>query len=291
LGTILRFFCFFLSFAAVTGLAHAAVDPSYLSLDLSGDEDGNHEHHLDVDLALPEGARFYMALGRADNEDDDTVVETRSQLVGIGTDPIKTFSMGGEFEHWGNEDYLESDTMRLSIGLNRPRWSLLLRPQWRKLTLYADPISALCLLYPRFCTDKLKVASHALGIDFSYFSDGPWGLSLGYIRHHYDWDVTKLEQYPGLAAAIFASSTLDLAYGFVDTRTRLGAYYDFPWATFSYRHSRSVSKVDSLVTTVDTFELAKDITAHWRGRLSIGSQHSDGSNSLGFLGTGLTFSW
>lgn len=267
------------------GFVHAADDPSYISLDWSSDKNGNHENYVDLDLALPKHGRFYLSTSRAYNEDENVGVETRSVLLGLGSDPLKSFSIGGEVEHWGNKDYLESDTVRFSFSFNQPAWSLMFRPQWRTITLYTDPAIPCAL-----CPPKVEIGSNGLAIDGRYFSNGPWGLSLGYTRHNYDRDVTALARYP-ILELVFSPSTLDLAYGFQDYRTSFGAYYDFKKVTLTFNQTKSVSKVDGLATYVSTLGVSASLMKNLRGRISVGSQRTEDDDPLGFVGTGLTFSW
>lgn len=269
------------------GLVHAGDEPAYLSLDWSSDKDGNHENYLDLDLPLPGLARFYLTTSRAFNDDEIISLETRSVLVGVGSDPLESFSAGGEVAHWGNEDFVETDTVRFSFSFNQPSWSLMLRPQWRRIYLYTDPTFP-CPL----CPSKLDFTSVGLAVDGRYFTDGPWSVSLGFTRHDYDWDVTRLDKYPEAAINWFSFSTLDLAYGLQDYRSSLGVYYDdFDSVSFSFNHTKSVSKVDGLATYVNTFGLSGDILKNLSGRISLGSQRTGDGDPHGFIGTGLTFSW
>ena len=265
----------------------AVADPSYLGAELGADEDGGSNTYVDLDLALPENARLLLAAGESRNPGDAADITTRSYLIGFGSDPLAPFSAGVEFEHWGDEGALVSDTWRLNLDLNGEQWALNVRLQERTHTLYTDPVIPCPACQPHY-----EVESTAVAVDAAYFSEGPWSFNLGYMEHDYDRDVSNFARYPRFFQALFTPATLDLANGFQDYQASLGVSYAQAWGALNYDWLKSVSKVDGAVTYVNTASLSMPLSEQWRLRLHAGWQvDEDTDDSLAFGGLGLTYNW
>lgn len=275
--------------AALSGLAQAqgVADPSYLGVELGSDEDGGSNTYVDLDLTLPANARLRLSTAESRTAGKSSDITTRSYLVGVASDPLALFSAGVEFEHWGDEGDLVSDTWRLDLGLNGERWAFHVRPQRRTHTLYTDP-AVPCAV----CPARIEVESRGVAVDAAYFSEGPWSANAGYAKHDYDDKLSGITTHPRLANLLFTPTTLNLANGFQDYQVSLGVSYAESWGVAAYDWVKSVSKLDGAVTYVNTASFSRSLAEQWRLRLSAGWQVAEDSNdSLAFGGLGLTYSW
>ena len=267
--------------------AQSDVLPSVVSFEGGGDAEGSRDHYFDVDYGLSAGSRLILSFGSNRSAAQDDPITTRSTLLGFRTDPMARLSAGVDLEHWGEEDTLVTDTLRLVMEMNLEQWSFSLRPQWRTLTFTTDCIA---VLLPN-CDPEAKVKSTGSAFDVSYYTDGPWSFSMGFARHRYDKEVEALAQYPWFQL-VFSAATLDLATGLEDRRSTFGVTYVKGDSLWGMSWLKSVSKLTGDASVVNTLRYSTDLNAQWRLRLRLGSQAlEDGSGRVGFSGVGLAYSW
>ncbi len=265
----------------------AAALPSVLSFGGGGDANGSRDQYLDLDAGLVGDGRLLLSLARNRSAGQDNPITTDTALLGLRTDPLADLSVGVDLERWGEEDRLIADTLRVVAEFNLRYWQVSLRPQWRTLTFTTDCVA---LLLPR-CNAEEEVKSRGLGLDVSYFTEGPWSFSLGLARHEYDREIQALAQYP-VFELIFSAATLDLSAGLEERRSSLGVSYFSDGHLWSVSWLKSVSAVTGDATLIGTLRFSTDLSAHWRLRLNLGSQGLEGSNErVGFAGAGLAYSW
>ena len=252
-----------------------------------GDANGSKDSYLDLDYSLPSGYRLLFSAGSNRSDSQDNPITTKSSLLGFRSDPLKKFSAGVDLEHWGDKDSLTTDTVRLVLDVGTDNWLFSLRPQWRTLTFTTDCIA----LIIANCKPEEQVKSSGTAIDINYFTDGPWGFSLGYAKHDYDRKVEALWQYP-VFQLVFSAATLDLAAGLEDYRNSLGVSYASTSSLWSFTHLKTVSRVSAATTFVTTLRFSTDINEHWRLRLRAGKQvNEDKTDQVGFAGAGFAYTW
>jgi hypothetical protein len=261
--------------------------PSMIAVEVGGDAEGGRDRYLDLDYGLRNGTRLLLSLGSTSSDEEPEEIITGSGLLGFRTDPLLPWSGGAELEHWGKKGVLTTDTLRLVVDFNATHWALSLRPQWRKLTFYSNCIP---LLQP-LCKPEYEVGSNGLAIDLGYYSDGPWGVSLGVAHHNYDRDVSGLSQYPAFQL-IFSADTLDLATSLEDHRVTLSASYVEGANAWLLSRLHSVSAVDSVESVATSLRYSRDLDAQWRLRLRAGWQNiADSEDRVGFGGVGIAYQW
>lgn len=267
--------------------AQSDVLPSVVSFEAGGDSEGSRDHYFDVDYGLSTGSRLILSFGSNRSSAQDDPITTRSTLLGFRTDPTAHLSAGLDLEHWGAEDTLVTDTLRLVMEMNLSQWSFSLRPQWRTLTFTTDCIVR---LLPN-CDPEEKVKSTGSAFDVSYYTDGPWSFSMGFANHQYDRKVEALAQYPWFQL-VFSAATLDLATGLEDRRGSFAVAYANGDSLWGVSWLKSISKLTGDASVVNTLRYSTNLNAQWRLRLRLGSQSlEDGSGRVGFSGVGLAYSW
>ena len=272
---------------AGTGL-RAEPLPSLLTVEGGGDSEGSSDSYLSLDYGLPAGARLLVSLAGNRNDSQYNAITTHTTRVGVSSNPLDKLSAGVELEHWGQEDVLVTDTLRIVMESSLDNWLFSLRPEWATLTLTTDCIA----LIIANCKPEEKVHSSGVAIDINYFTDGPWGFSIGYASHSYDRHIEALDKYP-VFQLVFSAATLDLAAGVEDSRSRVGVSYATTHSLWGLSHLRSVAKVGGSESLVTTLRFSTDITKQWRLRLRAGNQHyaDNSADRVGFAGAGLSYSW
>lgn len=261
--------------------------PSAIYFEGGGDSEGSRDYYLDLDYGFSTGARLLLSSGANRSAAQDDPITTRSVSLGFRTDPLARLGAGVDLEHWGKEDTLVTDTLRLVMEMNLAQWSFSLRPQWRTLTFSTDCIAR---LLPN-CDPEAEVKSTGSAFDVSYFTDGPWSFSLGFAKHDYDKQVEALAQYPWFQL-VFSAATLDLATGLEERRGSFTVAYASADSLWGVSWLKSVSKLTGDASLVSTLRYSTDLNENWRLRLRIGSQSlEDGSGRVGFSGIGLAYSW
>ena len=258
--------------------------PNVISLDTSRDASGGRDAYLDLDLRIHRGARFMATLGSSRFDGQDREVVTRTRIVGVRSDPLHTVGAGVEFEDWGEEGSVIIRSWRATLDVNTEHWYAAFRPQRREYTLYTQ---ARCLRCPATATGRAGSVSLELG----YYSDGPWGLSLGYTRHNYDFDVRRVVALLQVER-VFSSATRDLASSFEDSRSSFSVSYGGASYLWSLTHIKSLSKVDGAETRFTTLRVSTDLNDHWRLNARLGRQRLSGTDqTAAFAGAGLAYSW
>ncbi len=258
--------------------------PDLIALDVSGDTRSGRDAYLDLDLGLGGGARFMATLGNSRFDSDERAVITRTRIIGIRSDPLRTVGVGLEFEDWGEEGSLIIRSWRALLDVNTEHWFAAVRPQRREYTLH---IQAQC----RRCPATETVRSSSVTLELGYYSDGPWAVNLGYTRHDYDFDVRRA------ASALqreffFSAATRDLAGGFEDTRRSVSVSYATERNLWSVTQVKSISKIDGAETQFTTLRGSFRLDAHWRMNARLGRQRLAGSDQgVAFAGAGVAYSW
>lgn len=267
------------------GVSHAGELPSVVSLEWGGDDYGNRDSYLSLDYAFPGEQRLLFSAGSTRSVSEDNPLTTKNSLLGLRSDPLRNFSGGVDFEHWGDEDALTTDTFRLVFEFNLEQWLISIRPQWRTLTFVTDCVA------PINCDTEEKVRSTGTAIDVNYFSNGPWSLSLGYAKHDYNRKVEALYQYP-VFDLIFSARTMDLAAGIEDYRNSIGVSYFASNSLWGLSRIKTVSKVSAVTTIITTLSFSTDINENWRLLLRAGNQtNEDKTDRIGFGSAGFSYSW
>ena len=271
--------------SAALSTTQSDVLPSVISFEGGGDSEGSRYHYFDVDYGFSSGSRLLLSFGANRSAAQDDSITTRSTLLGFRTDPLKRLSAGVDLEHWGEEDTLVTDTLRLLMEMNLAQWSFSLRPQWRTLTFFPDCMTFVSL------DCEVEVKSTGTAFDVNYYTDGPWSFSMGFANHQYDKNIEALAQYP-IFQFIFSAATLDLATGLEDRRSSFAVFYASGDSLWGISWLKSVSKLTGDASVVSTLRYSTDLNAQWRLRLRLGRQAlEDGSGRVVFSGVGLAYSW
>jgi len=269
-------------------MAQAESLPSTISFSAGGDSGGSRDRYFDLDYAFGEDSRLLLSTSSNRSDRQDNPITTRSILLGFRSDPLAPISMGIDLERWGEKGSLEIETLRTVVDVNTQSWQFSLRPQWRTLTFSTDCVT---IIRPR-CQPEVEVKSSGLAFDVSYYTDGPWSFSLGFVRHQYDKEVEALATDPRMQY-VFSAATLSLSSGLEDRRDSVGiSYYSDTGNLWSYSWFKSVSKVTGEASLINTLRFSTNLSEQWRLRLRMGRQTlEDGSSPVGFAGAGLGYSW
>ena len=271
----------------VSVVAQADGLSSVLSFEGGGDAQGSRDQYLDLDYAFVGYSRLLASVAHNRSGSQNNPITTRSVLLGFRTDPLEPLSIGMDLESWGKKGSLETDTLRMVMDVSLQHWQFSLRPQWRTLTFSTDCVRVI----RRFCRPEEEVKSTGMAFDVSYYTDGPWSFSLGFARHQYDRDVELLALEQRLEF-VFSAATLELSSGLEDRRNSIAVFYFSGDALWSFSWLKSISRVTSEASFVQTLRFSTDLSEQWRLRLRVGNQTlENGRDPVVFAGAGLAYSW
>ncbi len=264
----------------------APLFPSTLTLQLLGDNGGQRDLYLALDLSLPRDLRLQLEGGvlRGGANPDDTC----SMRVGFGTDPAGDFSTTGYYFNRNQSGAFVIHGAGAELVVYHRDWMLSLIPEFRTITLYTTE-----LVHRRRAVEKVELNSQGVEFGVAYFGLSDWGLSLYHRFDDYSEDLNRLARYPRLAELLFSQGALNLAWGLDSSRTRFTATRYL--ASSPVALGLSVSNSHSAVVGSDylsaTLNLDWEFDPHWALSTSLGSADGGGGYRNAYLSMALLYQW
>jgi len=263
---------------------------SVLSSDYSQDSSGGQGLYLNASLAVGLHQRLTLGLG----ENNQTLAASREQLetsiyhVGYAVETDRNIALGLEYERWGEEGVLITDTLRFSVVWDLPDWSFTLAPQRREIELSTRCNERLLQLTGE-CKKLPSLFSNGLALGIDYLGIEQWFFSIGYLINRYSEDL--------VAAKRNTKSRIVLAYlnqlQSVTDRSQLilGASYFVDTSTLGISWQRNESDMDASLTYATTLFFSADVFNHWSITLSLGQQINVDDSTTEYIGGGLNYYW
>jgi len=258
--------------------------PSVISASASLDDSDSGSFYLDSDLALPAGLRFSVGGGNNANSATRIDVKTQSYHAGLASNPLDVFAMGFDFEHWGEDNALLSDTWRVDFSLNFDSWALRLSPARSTITGFTRD-TTLVSIPPQF-----EIDSNRYEASFSYFSPSDWNVTAGYTYINYSRDVTKVTTSLRVAA-LLSPQTLQLISVLDKRRYLFSIGYSIGDDQTGLDLSRTESALDaSHYTTLSVF-YSKPFATRWAADVTLGQQRANYGDKFNFINLVLNYFW
>lgn len=254
--------------------------PSVVSASASIDNSDSSSFYFDSDLALPGSLRLGAGGGNNANAASRIDVKTTSYHASLATDPLKDVALGIDYEHWGEDNALLSDTWRVDFTVNLADWSLRFSPARSTITGYT-----VLRAYPQFDLDSDR---YDAGI--SYFSPSDWYVTAGYTYYNYSRDVSKVTTSLR-AAALLSPATLQLLSVLDQRRYSFGIGYNLADDQIGVDWSRTESALDASHYTTLSLFYSKPFLLNWAADISIGQQHASYGDTLSFANLVLNYFW
>ena len=264
----------------------SSFSPSILSVEVFGDDSGQKNFYLSLDLALSSGMR--LGLEGELLQGGENIEDTTSLGVGVGSDPEKDFSVALQYRYRKQREAFVTERLGVDFVLFRGDWMLSFAPGLRHITLFTTELAR-----RRRSIAELELESQAIEMGVGYFGFPSWGLALYHRAEDYSEDLTRIERHPRLAELLFSQGALNLAWGFDRSRTQLHVTYYFPHSTLALgtRFGSSISAIDdSTYLTLAGFA-DWDIAAAWGMTLEAGSADSDAGYLRRYLSAALRYRW
>ena len=279
---------FLLAFSVLLSPGFAAAEdealPSVLSVSAGYDDTHSSSAYLDSDLALPAGLRLSAGGGNNANANSRIDVKTNSYHAGLASDPLKGVAIGIDYERWGEDNALLSDTWRVDFTVNVADWSLRLSPARSTITGYTrSGISA--AIPPQFDMD-----SDRYDASISYGGSSDWNVSAGYTYSNYSRDVSKVATSL-LVALVLSPETLQLMSVLDQRRYLFSVAYNIADDQIGVDWSRTESALDASHYTTTSLFYSKPFGSQWAADVSLGQQQASVGDSFNFINLALNYFW
>jgi len=265
------------------GSALIPVKRSMLTIGVGADGQGTLDSYIDLEIGFKSWLlNFFYAENNTPY--DKTSTDTRSYLLGVSSNPINDFFIGGEYGYWGRNGELTINSLAGVMGLNFSDWSVSLLPQLRAIKLYT--IGRLASRIP-----QINIGSPGYGVNATYYGFADWIFSAGYFLNYYSENLRRLADSP-LIIYIFSPSTLQLASGFEKSGLTFDATYILNHGTIGVDLLRSRSAIDNSVSNVIATSASWDLFSAWQLQLRIGAQGVSYDDSIiSFAGLAVSYRW
>lgn len=258
--------------------------PSVLSLSGTIDNSDSKSFYFDSDLAIFAGLRLSVGAGNNANATSRLDVKTNSYHTGLSSNPLNDISFGIDYEHWGEDKALLTDTWRIDLTVISENWSVRLAPAHSTITGYTRD-TTLVSIPPQFDIDSDRYDG-----SISYFSPSDWNVTAGYTYFNYSRDVSKVATSL-LVAAVLSPETLQLISVLDKRRYLLSFGFNLDDDQVGLDCSRMVSALDgSYYTTVSLF-YSKPFATHWAADVSLGQQRTSNNDTINFMNLVLNYFW
>ena len=254
---------------------------SVLYLDVSLDDADGTGFFLDTDLALSEIVR--MSFGGGDSFASDYRVDEKTSTyhVGVSVAPVNDFSIGIDYEHWGRDGSLTTESWRLDLVARYGDWSFRLSPEFRTIIVYTTS------------SNQAELDSEAYGVNISYYSPSQWFVNLSHQNISYETDFRR----PAINLfflGVLSLQTLELMSVLNDSQTGVTLGYELNGGDqLGIDWLESDAVFDSVSYTNISLFYDKYLSDHWGAVFRVGQQRSDSSaiNDLMIYSLSLGYFW
>ncbi|HEY5604246.1 MAG TPA: hypothetical protein VIM41_14180 [Gammaproteobacteria bacterium] len=253
--------------------------PSLLNLEYGIDSDKGRDVLLFASLMVTAEDRVSLTYGRRDETVSGTLEALNTQTYGAGYafHSAKKFRIGVDFEHWGEENKITTDTLSVFLALDFRDLTFTVSPQYRRIDVF---VQADC---------ESQLDNTAIALDAKYFPNKKFALSAGYVTLDYSKDREAL-----LACA--ESQDIPLLVGRLksvadDKQILLGMNYFRNTESFGLDWARVESAIDGDISNIWTVYIATNRVDDWTIGLTAGTQENYDDTTTDFVKVMLTYYW
>lgn len=244
--------------------------PSSLTVAGGGDNAGSRDMAVDADLTLPSGSRVSLGVSRSEVTTTTSRNQTNTAHIGVRGDPLNSWSRGVSFALTRDGDGMDSATVRGSLRWRPPHWTLVLSPEWKRITV------------PHLNTGRDEVVrSPGLGAAVTFRGWEHWSASANYAVYAYSTPSGKISTY----GAARVSETFDA------NRAGLAAGYAFAWGELRASWDHAESALDHAGYDTSALEATWDVHRALNVFARVGGGSSQGTATHRSAAVGATYFW
>jgi hypothetical protein len=254
--------------------------PSLINVEYGIDSDDGRELFLFASLAFAPEHRMSLSYDNRDERVSGTLeaLDTNTYAAGYAFHSHKKFRIGVDFEHWGDENKITTDTLSVFLALDLYDFTVTVSPQYRQIEIFTGETN---------CSGSID--NNAVALDVKYFPNRYLAFSAGYVTYDYSKDRDTLlscadsEDIPLLVGRL--KSVAD------DNQTLLGVNFFVNTETFALDWARVESAIDGDISYILTAYAATDRLDDWTLGLTAGTQENYDDTTTDFIKGTLTYYW
>lgn len=204
--------------------------------------------------------QFEVLAGSSRNIDNRDEVTSRTFSIGMSTDPLNDWQLGGYLENWGLVDELQEKKLRVPF-----RYSL--GENWEFRT--AAHLGNLVFQNISTETEDVKVSSTAIELGVAFYGLKNWRFSFDIEGHEYGTDLTQYNNER--VASIFSDSTLALTSALIKSQSRLSVVHSWEKWDLGVTLGGSKSAIDESVMSFFEVNGFWDISEAWFANATFGN--------------------
>ena len=253
--------------------------PNLLNVEYGIDSDEGRDLYLFTSIAIAPGQRIFLGYGNRDETVRGTLeaLDTNTYTAGYAFHSNRKFRLGIDFEHWGDENKITTDTGSVFLALDYYDFTFTVSPQYRQIEVFSDTN----------CSGTID--NTALALDAKYFPNKYLAFSAGYVTFDYSkerdalLDCAVSEDIPFLVGRL--KSVAD------DNQLLLGINFFLNTETLALDWARVESAIDGDFTYILTAYVATDTFDDWTLGLTIGTQENYDDTTTDFIKGSVTYYW
>lgn len=248
-----------------------------LALSVLRDDDANEHVLASFHLGLSDATWLSFMGGKSRAPSIEQDVSASVAIVGIEHD-FGPIGLGFEVEHWGDRNNLESDDWQAEIFIDRDRFRVGITHDHRDIDIYFSPFGA------PFGTDlrRIGVDADGLRLDGRVRLDDDWQIYGSVADYDYPRGLRLVPRADRLN--LLSSSSVTLAYGFVDQFATLGVERALRRKLINFDVSKDRSTIDRQKLTSVAASVLWAVSPRVDLEMRIGSSRANGQSSSLFGG-------
>lgn len=259
--------------------------PSVISVEFGADSEKGQDLDLFGDFTI--NAQHRWSAGYSDNNStvatSDEDLETNTLTVGYTYLHGSSLQFGIQYEEWGDENKLTTDTLRLDMVMDlSSKFTLSVLPQRSDIVVYGSEDIGNSGKTKETVAD---LRSNGIGLGLHYFHSSQWSYSVSYHVYDFSEDPETLADEDD----IIALARIQMVA--IDKQQAFSVHYQVDTELYSVSWARSTSAIESAQSTLTSIGVSSDILDEWTMGITAGWQNNFDDTTTGFMSGSLSYYW
>ncbi len=253
--------------------------PNYLSIDYGLDNDHGRSTFIFANLGLTARDRLLFGVGKQEEtvSRSEEALDNKTYLLGYNYLPYSLAQIGIEYEFWGDNDKVTTDSLRITLAINVAKFAVVLTPEFRKIKVNNDSQ----------CDEDID--SRSTRIDLSLEISEQYSVRTSFASFNYSGNLAELGNCVSNAERLEIVSRIDSVAN--DKEVSVGLDYFDNTETYGAVLSQSRTALLSQDSKTLSLSASTDRFDDWTLTVAAGAtENIDDSSTLFVTGT-ITYYW
>jgi len=279
-------------YSIATMAEQGEVKNSSIGIDLSVDNEKNHDLIVNVSHFIDEVHQLSMAYSKSKVQGDATLgvddYQSRGYTFAIENFADTRINTGFEYENWGKPGDLRIHSLRTMVAANFESLRLELHPQMQKIRFEnvdtrIAALQKIDLTSMGGAINLIIMLNNAWSFDIEYFKNAYYS-SFDNVQNAFENAQCQLRYSTRLSAAANSlAATLD------DNRKAVGIGWQQAWGSINANYQRAHGFISACDTDQGGVQAAIDLNQSWVVNLAIGSSVGAISDRINYASLGLNY--